>query len=536
MVDSILYGKEARYKIKVGIDKVCNAAKVTLGAKGRLALIKRAYLSTQGQGVVKFPISATKDGVSVVRSISLPDKIEDMGAELVREAAEKTMQQAGDATTTTCVLLQAILDDGLKMIDEGANPMELKIGIESAVESVVAQLKQNATPVVNPDGTLDIEKIKQVATISANNDSVIGDLIVDAFKIIGKDGIVSMEEAKGTETTVKTSEGVKFNKGWLSPYFITNHSKNECELINPLILLYDKTITISKPIEKIIASCIEVQRPLLIICENADGEGLARLAMSASKKIFPCCIVQSPEFGDLKRQAMEDLAIITGGTFISDEKGTGLETAKMTDLGGAKKVVITKNSTSIIEGAGSKESITDLLNELKMNLTEQEGIEKEMTEKRIAKLTGSVAVIYVGGVTEVEMREKWDRIDDAIRATKAAQEDGFIVGGGSAYLRVEYDKNINPKLENGYDVVFSALTAPFQTICKNAGVDHESVYNLFGDNKGNIGYNAKTDTVEDLVESGIIDAVKALVCALTNAASSACILLTTETAFYDFAS
>lgn len=549
----ILYDKEARQKVKDGIDKVVDVVKVTLGALGRNVLIKRSYISTQGHGLQHLPLISTKDGVTVVRSLTLTDHLENMGADLVKEAAEKTMYQAGDGTTTTCILVQAIVEQGLKLVDQGVNPMELKKGIDKAVEYVVAELKKMSVAVGD-----DIEKIRQIATVSANNDKEIGDLIAEAFKKIGNDGIIDIEEAKGTVTEIKTTDGVKIDRGWISPYFVNNQSKNECELINPYILLYDKKLTQMKPLENILNQVIGEGRSILIICDDADGEALAALAMNTAQGRIKACIVRSPGFGDSKREAMEDLAILTGGEYVSDEKGKGLAALKLTNLGQAAKVIVGKDETVIVSGESKKEELENLLNDLKMNLVKADGMEKEAIEKRIAKLTGGVAVLYVGAATEVEMKEKKDRVDDAIRATKAAIAEGYISGGGTAFLllslhEIVYVADKNKPFQEGDSLLLNALVYPLQQICSNSGVDFETVkkdiFNAWGEKrdnytfpegsedynkeKCNIGYNAKTGKIENLIDSGIIDPVKVLRCSLENAASAAGILITSSALICD---
>lgn len=513
----ILTGKEARQKIYDGVKKVSDAVVSTLGPRGRNAIISRCFPSEHGmQYYMPF---VTKDGVTVARNITLTDQLENTGANLIKQAAEKTMSDAGDGTTTTCLLMKSILEKGIELVDAGANPQELKRGIDEAVIYVVGELKNMATPIDN-----DIEKIRQVATVSANNDSAIGDLIAEAFSKIGMTGDIDIEEAKGVTTEIKVADGFKFNRGWLSPYFITNPSKQEAELINPYILLYDKKITLLAQVETILHLTMAENRPLLIICDDADGEALAALAMNTSAKKIQCCIVRSPEFGDLKREGMEDLAVVTGAFYISDEKGKDIKKSTLKDLGKAAKVIVGKDETVIISGEGDKEELEYLLNNLKMNLVGKEGKEKEQIERRIAKLTGSVAVLYVGAATEVEMKEKKDRVDDAIRATKAAIAEGYVIGAGSSLL----------KIKSGNDVIDSVLSKPMKQICENAGVDYEKKKFLVECHTSkNAGYNAKTDRAEDLDTSGIIDPVKVLRCSLENAASAATMILTSETLICD---
>jgi chaperonin GroEL len=521
MIKVILNGKEARDKIASGINKVCDTVKVTLGAMGKNVLIKHSYISTQGHGVQHFPTQCTKDGVKVIRSLTLSDSVENVGADLVKEASEKTMSMAGDGTTTTAVLLQAIVNKGLELIDAGVNGQELKKGIDKGVEYVVDELKKMAVPIDN-----DNEKIKHIATVSANNDEAIGQLIADAFAKIGKDGNIDIEEAKDSTTEIKITDGFKFNKGWVSPYFINKPSKQECELINPYILLYDKKISNFAQIEKVINLTASQNKPLFIICDDIDGEALAFLSANTAAGKIKVCAVKSPEFGEMKRESMEDIAVVTGGTYISDEKGAGLKDIQLTTLGKAKKVIISKEETIIIEGGKNKKIFTDLLNDLKMNLTQAKGGEKEKIERRISKLTGSIAVLYVGAATEVEMREKIDRCDDAVRATKSAIAEGYVAGGGTAFLRIEYKAE-----SKGEDLLMGILLEPLNQICINAGVPSKVVDVL--QETGNIGYNAKTDKIEDLVAAGIIDPVKVLRTSLQNAASAAGAILTSEALIVD---
>lgn len=526
----ILFGKEARQKIKDGLDKVAKAVVTTLGPMGRNVVISRSIAGQQG--IQHYQPMITKDGVTVARDIFLDDHLENTGALIIREAAEKTMLMAGDGTTTTCLLTAAIVEKGLELVEAGANPMELKRGIDQAVVFVVEELKKMAIPVGH-----DIEKIRQVATVSANNDSSIGVLIAQAFEKIGVDGVINIEESKGFKTEIKVTDGFRFDRGWISPYFITNQAKHECELINPYILLYDKRITTIKQIENAIGITTTDKRPLFIVCEDADGEALAGLAMNVAQKrtvngmVFSACIVRCPEFGDTKRESMEDLAVITGATYISDEKGKGLEKVQIRELGGAAKVIVGKDETVIISGEGKKEQLTDLLNTLKTDLVRAEGAEKEKLERRIAKLQGSIAVLYVGAPTEMEMKERKDRCDDAVRATKAAIEEGFVPGGGTAFLRIGLFKDGSDLTdrEKGERLINLILSEPLRQICKNAGVDDaKAITTVRFASEPNFGYNAKKNAYEDLVESGIIDPVKVLRCSLENAASAATMIITSE--------
>lgn len=517
MQKKILTGKEARSVILMGVNKVANAVVSTLGPMGRNCVISRCFPSQQGmQYYMPF---VSRDGVTVARNITLDDQMENTGANLIKQAAEKTMLDAGDGTTTTCLLMRAILEKGIELVDAGANPQELKKGIDQAVKYVVGELKKMAVPI---DG--DIEKIRQVATVSANNDTVIGDLIAEAFLKIGSDGVIDIEESKSEKTEIVISDGIKIKRGWESQYFITDKAKMECVLNEPYILLYDKKISTIAQFGESLMPLINEQRQLLIICEESDGEALAGLAMNANEGKFRSCIIKCPEFGEKKREAMEDLAAITGATYISDEKGRALKSITEKDFGHAKKVIIGKNETSIISPKGNKKELTNLLNNLKMDLTKAGAEEKELIEKRIAKLSGSVAVLYVGAATEVEMREKKDRCDDAVRATKAAISEGFLGGAGSSFL----------KIKSGNEIIDSALSKPMQQICENAGVEFEKKLFLIQCHPSeNAGYNAKTDRAEDLIVSGIIDPVKVLRCSLENAASAATMILTSETLICD---
>lgn len=516
MRKQILTGKEARDKIFQGVKKVSDAVVSTLGPMGRNAVISRCH-PTQN-GLQYFMPFVTKDGVTVSRNITLDDQIENTGANIIKQAAEKTMTDAGDGTTTTCLLMKSILERGIEAIDAGANPQELKKEIDDAVIYVVDELKKMAIPVGS-----DIEKIRQVATVSANNDSVIGDLIAEAFSKIGNDGVIDIQESDNSKTEIKISDGIKINRGWESQYFITNKAKMECELTDPYILLYDKKISTIDQFGESLTPLIKEGHQLLIICEEMDGEALAAFAMRSTDKSFLSCVIKCPEFGDKKREAMEDLAAITGANYISDEKGKSLKKASIKDFGRAKKVIVGKSLTSIISPQGNKQEIDDLLNDLKMNLVDATGEEKEYIEKRIAKLTGSVAVIHVGAATEVEMREKKDRVDDAIRATKAAIAEGYVCGGGTAYIRIKPNS----------ELVRKVLFEPLSQICKNAGVDYTEILQqvVFGGNGK--GYNAKTGKIEDLIQTGIIDPVKVLRCSLENAASAATMILTSETLIVD---
>lgn len=561
MVKKVLFGKESRDLLLSGVQKITKAVRVTMGSSGKCVMIGNGFYGNDG--LVHLPTIVTKDGVTVCRHFQLEDPIEQRGAMLVREAAEKTVYEAGDATTLTCVLAEALITGGMKLIDEGASSPELKKSVDEAVEYVIAELRKISTPVRG-----DIERVRQVATVSSNNDKFIGDLIAEAFSKIGFDGVIDIEKSNGVETSIKISEGLKFERGWVSPLFITNPAKDICEFENPIILLYDKKITHHTQIQRSMEIAVNQGSPLLIICEDAEQEGLAFLAMNNYQKRVRVCVVKSPEFGEIRREWMEDIALLVGGSYISDIRGVDIKNITAQHLGKAKKVIISKDETVIIDGEGKKEDLEDLLNNLKMNLAQAKTEEeKNSIEKRIARLTGGIAVIQVGGSTETELNEKLDRVDDAVRATKAAISDGFLAGGGSSFLRtikrgagflIDIDsiaedktlddaiddiktqfnktgtllfssKRIGTDLTKGENLVFSALYAPLLQICENAGVDGlpiiKSIQLQAGDNRG---YNVLTGKIEDMVTAGIIDSTKALISALKNAASVAGMILTSE--------
>lgn len=508
----ILYGKEAREKLKAGIDKVADAVCVTLGPAGRCVVMGKSIPTPHG--VQHYTPDVTKDGISVARQIILDDHCENIGAMLIKDASEKTVQAAGDGTTTCILLTRAIVKEALKMVDNNANPVEIKRELEKECAYIVDKLKSMAIPVGG-----DIEKIRQVATVSANNDPSIGDLIAQAFEKIGMDGMIDIEEAKGVKTEIKVTDGFKFDRGYLSPYFITNQAKNECELIDPYILLYDKKLTQLKPLQGVLEHVIKEQKPLLIICDDADGQALAGFTMNATNGSLRSCIVKCPEFTETKREAMEDLAVVTGAKYINEEKGVSLENADGSYLGRAAKVVISKEDTVIISGNKNPKALTELLNDLKMNLVKAEGEEKIKIEKRIARLQGGIAVLSVGAPTETEMKERKDRCDDAIRATKSAIAEGYVPGAGTAFLRVKEVKN---------SILKEVLKEPLRQICANAGVDGEQILAQVLNLKDSMGYNAKTDKIEDLIGSGIIDPVKVLRCSLENAVSAAGMIITSQ--------
>ena len=510
MINEILYGAYARIAIKEGVDKVVDAVKVTLGPAGRCVVISHAEPSPNG--MMYWPLHVTKDGVTVARSIDLSG-LHRIGGKFVKEAAQKTMDQSGDGTTTCCVLLQAMVERGMIAISNGSNPISVKTYIEEIVVDVVAELIKLAIPVGGNNDT-----IRQVATVSSNNDMVLGGLIADAFKQIGDDGVVTIEESATTETYIKVIDGYDFDRGYITPAFINNSARQECILHDVNVLLYDKKIAKMSHFGDWLMEAMK--EPLLIICDDMEGEALATFAMNTRNQAIKSCVVKAPMFGEARREAMEDIAAFTGATYISDEKGSSLQKMKLSQLGKCNKVIISKERTVLIGGKGDTE---DLLNDLRMNETEVDGQEKEAIQARIAKLTGGVAVLYVGAATETEMKEKKDRADDAVRATKAAISEGIVPGAGTAYIRCLKKLDLPGFMQD-------VLVTPLYQICMNAGVgDINMVYSNVFIATGNYGYNAKTDTVEDLVEAGIIDPVKVLRCALQNAASSAIMILTSET-------
>lgn len=526
MDKKIIFGKEARAKVLQGVKTIAGAIKVTLGPTGKCVLISQGFVADYS--VQHLPIHVSKDGYTVARSIQLTDSLENIGAMIIKEAAQKTVDQAGDATTCTTVLAEAIIEGGVKLIEEGANSQELKKGIDAAVLHIVEELKKMATPV--GDG---VENIRRIATVSANNDSEIGDLIADAFEQIGKDGIIDIEEAKTVKTEINITNGFKFDSGYLSPIFITNQAKGEVEFTDPYIFLYDKNISLMKQITGIIEKVVQKQKPLVIICDDMDGEALAFLAVNAAQKKFPSCVVRCPFLFENKREMMEDIAALTGGDYVGDLMGVAIENVEIDNLGIAKKVIITKGTTTIIGGRKGG-SYTDLLNELRMNLHSKEDEQQRIAaEFRIARLTSGVAVISVGAPTQTEMKEKKDRVDDSIRATKAAIAEGFVPGGGTAFAKIArglVPKGLTKDRLQGFVLTMSAIVSPFKQICINSEVSVEAKYKETFESGGgpNVGYNAMTDTVEDLVETGIIDPVKALRCALINAASVSGMVLTCE--------
>jgi chaperonin GroEL len=518
MAKEIKFKLEARDALKRGVDALANAVKVTLGPKGRNVIIDKKFGAP----------SITKDGVSVAKEIELKDPIENMGAQLLKEVASKTADLAGDGTTTATVLAQAMITAGLKNVTAGANPMDLKRGIDKAVEAVVAHLKKQSKKVGD-----DNEKIEQVATISANNDHNIGKLIANAMAKVKKEGVITVEEAKGTDTEVKVVEGMQFDRGYISPYFVTNADKMEAVLDNPLVLIYDKKISNMKELLPILEKGVQTGRPFLIIAEDVDGEALATLVVNKIRGSLRVCAVKAPGFGDRRKAMLEDLAVLTGGTLISEERGYKLENADLSYLGSAEKITIDKENTTIVDGAGKKSEITARVNQIKAQMeTTTSDYDREKLQERLAKLAGGVAVLYVGAATEVEMKEKKDRVDDALHATRAAVEEGIVAGGGVAYIRaieaLEKMKGENEDETIGIQIVRRALEEPLRQIVENAGGEGSVVIQKVREGKGDFGYNARTDSYENMLAAGVIDPTKVGRVALENAASIASMLLTTE--------
>ncbi len=523
MAKNIQFDVEAREGMKRGVDALANAVKVTLGPKGRNVVIEKKFGGP----------SITKDGVSVAKEIELSDALENMGAQMVKEVASKTADLAGDGTTTATVLAQAIITAGLKNVAAGANPMDLKRGIDKAVEEVVANLRKQSATVGD-----DFEKIQQVASISANNDDVIGSLIADAMKKVGKDGVTTVEEAKGTETEVKTVEGMQFDRGYLSPYFVTNTEKMEADLENPLILIYDKKISSMKELLPLLEQSHQAGKPLLIISEEVEGEALATLVVNKIRGSLKIAAVKAPGFGDRRKAMLEDIAILTGGTVISEERGYKLENADLSFLGSAEKVTIDKDNTTIINGVGKKEDIDARINQIKAQIeSTTSDYDKEKLQERLAKLSGGVAVLYIGAATEVEMKEKKDRVDDALHATRAAVEEGIVAGGGTAYIRavagLEKLEGANDDETTGIAIVRRALEEPLRQIVFNAGGEGSVVVQKVREGKADFGYNARTEVYENLIAAGVIDPTKVSRVALENAASVSSMLLTTECSIVD---
>ena len=518
MAKIIKFDTEVRSGLKEGVDKLANAVKVTLGPKGRNVILQKQF------GVPHI----TKDGVSVAKEIELEDPIENIGAQLVKEVASKTADQAGDGTTTATVLAQEIFTLGVKNVAAGANPMDLKRGIDDAVNIVVKELEKIAKPIKTS------KEIEQVATISANNDSEIGQMIALAMDKVGKDGIITVEEAKGTETEVKTVEGMQIDKGYLSPYFVTNQESMDAQLESPYILIYDKRISAMKDILPILEATAQTNKPLLIIADDIDGEALATLVVNKMRGILKVAAVKAPAFGDRRKETLEDIAILTGGVVISEELGLSLDKVKLSDLGNAEKIIIDKDTTTIINGGGTSEAIKSRIDVIKNQIEKSTSdYDKEKLQERLSKLSGGVAILYIGATTEVEMKEKKDRVDDALHATRAAVAEGIVPGGGVALIRAQpalanMDYSKIDDYYTGILIVSKAIEAPLRTIVTNGGGSAEVVINEVRGGSGNMGYNARTEQYQDLVEAGIIDPTKVTRLALQNAASIASLLLTTE--------
>lgn len=523
MAKEIKFDIEARDGLKRGVDALANAVKVTLGPKGRNVIIGKSFGGP----------TVTKDGVTVAKEIELSDALENMGAQMVKEVASKTNDLAGDGTTTATVLAQAIVKEGLKNVAAGANPMDLKRGIDKAVECIVADLTKQAKVVGS-----DSEKIKQIASISANNDDIIGELIATAFAKVGKEGVITVEEAKGTDTYVDVVEGMQFDRGYLSPYFVTNPEKMEAELESPYILLYDKKVSSLKELLPVLEPVAQSGKPLLIIAEDVDGEALSTLVVNKLRGALKIAAVKAPGFGDRRKAMLEDIAILTGGTVISEERGYTLENTTIEMLGTAKRVSIDKDNTTIVSGSGEADMIKNRVNQIKgqMEATTSE-YDKEKLQERLAKLAGGVAVLYVGAASEVEMKEKKDRVDDALHATRAAVEEGIVAGGGVALLRAKASlaslKSTNADEATGIQIISRAVEAPLRTIVENAGLEGSVVVAKVAEGNGDFGYNAKTDEYVDMLKAGIIDPKKVTRVALENAASVAGMILTTECALVD---
>jgi chaperonin GroEL len=523
MAKQITFDIEARDALKRGVDALANAVKVTLGPKGRNVIIDRKFGAP----------SITKDGVSVAKEIELEDAVENMGAQMVKEVAAKTADIAGDGTTTATVLAQAIVTTGLKNVAAGANPMDLKRGIDKAVKAVVTALQKQSIEVGD-----NLDKIEQVASISANNDSSIGKLIAQAMEKVKKEGVITVEEAKGTDTTVEIVEGMQFDRGYLSPYFVTNAEKMHAELESPYILIYDKKISTMKDMLPILEQTSQTSRPILIIAEDVDGEALATLVVNKIRGSLKIAAVKAPGFGDRRKAMLEDIAILTGGTVVSEERGFKLENTTLEMLGQADKVVIDKDNTTVVNGKGEAEGIKVRVSQIKAQMeSTTSDYDKEKLQERLAKLAGGVAVLYVGAASEIEMKEKKDRVDDALHATRAAVEEGIVPGGGVALVRAaEVLENIATENEDeltGVQIIMRALEAPLRQIVSNAGGEGAVVVSKIKEGKADFGYNAKTDTFEPMLEAGIIDPTKVTRVALENAASVAGMLLTTECVLAD---
>jgi chaperonin GroEL len=518
MAKQLFFDIEARNRMKKGVDILANAVRVTLGPKGRNVVLEKKFGAP----------TITKDGVTVAKEIELEDLIENMGAQMVKEVASKTADIAGDGTTTATVLAQSIIGEGMKNVAAGANPMDLKRGIEKAVKAVVENLQKQSQTIGN-----DAKKIQQVASISANNDEAIGKLIAEAFGKVGKEGVITVEEAKGTDTTVDVVEGMQFDRGYLSAYFVTNSEKMEAELQNPYILIYDKKISAMKDILHILEKVAQSSRPLLIIAEDLEGEALATLVVNKLRGTLKVAAVKAPGFGDRRKEMLQDIATLTKGVVISEEQGYKLENADLTYLGSASSVTIDKDNTTVVGGKGKKEDITARVNQIKAQIeVTTSDYDKEKLQERLAKLSGGVAVLYVGAATEMEMKEKKDRVDDALHATRAAVEEGIVPGGGVAYIRamesLEKLKGSNEDETTGIQIVRRAIEEPLRQIVINCGVEGSIVVQKVKEGKADFGFNARTEVYENLYKAGVIDPTKVTRIALENAASIAGMLLTTE--------
>ena len=523
MAKEIKFNTDAREALKKGVDQLADAVKVTLGPKGRNVVIEKKFGAPQ----------ITKDGVTVAKEIELEDKFENTGAQLVKSVASKTGDDAGDGTTTATILTQAIVNEGLKNVTAGANPMDLKRGIDKAVSAVVDYIKQNAEQVGD-----NYDKIEQVATVSANNDPEIGKLLADAMRKVSKDGVITIEESKSRDTSIGIVEGMQFDRGYLSGYFVTDTEKLECVMENPYILIYDKKISNLKELLPVLQPAAESGRGLLIIAEDVDSEALTTLVVNRLRGGLKICAVKAPGFGDRRKAMLEDIAILTGGTVISEEKGLKLEQATLEMCGSADKVTISKDNTIIAGGAGSKDTIADRIIAIKKEIENTtSNYDKEKLQERLAKLAGGVAVLYIGANSEVEMKEKKDRVDDALCATRAAIEEGVVAGGGTTYIRalsaLEGLKGDNADEQTGINIIKSAIEAPLRQICYNAGVEGAVVVNKVSEGNGDFGYNARTEVYEDMKKAGIIDPAKVARVALENAASVAGLFLTTESVICD---
>ena len=518
MAKEILFNIDARDQLKKGVDALANAVKVTLGPKGRNVIIEKKFGAPH----------ITKDGVTVAKEIELADAYQNTGAQLVKEVASKTGDDAGDGTTTATVLAQAIVAEGLKNVTAGASPMDIKRGIDKAVAKVVESIKDQAETVGD-----NYDKIEQVATVSANNDPVIGKLIADAMRKVSKDGVITIEEAKGTDTTIGVVEGMQFDRGYLSAYFVTNTEKMECEMEKPYILIYDKKISNLKDFLPILEPAVQTGRPLLVIAEDVDSEALTTLVVNRLRSQLKICAVKAPGFGDRRKEMLEDIAILTGGVVISEEKGLKLEQATIEMLGTADKVTVTKDYTTVVNGAGNKDSIKERCEQIKAQIVATKSdYDREKLQERLAKLSGGVAVLYVGAASEVEMKEKKDRVDDALRATRAAIEEGIVAGGGVAYIRaiesLDGLKGENDDETTGIAIIKRAIEEPLRQIVANAGKEGAVVVQKVSEGKGDFGYNARTDVYENMHAAGVVDPAKVTRVALENAASIAGMFLTTE--------